>query len=299
MASSPNDRYLVTTHHANELLIWDLNLKKLIDLLAVGDTVVFSPDGKTLATLHYGAPVELCEFPSLKSKGTLGKCPAERADYLRPSSIAYSLDGKRIACAGLTPLRKPDDPVTGWIKVWEVESGKELASFDYPEQQYPWGIVFTEHGKALISICDDTGELDANVIIRLWSIESGKEVDSWKIVKHGVRAVAISRDGKRLVTKGPHQILLWDLMKGKRIADLSNNRPWSDDSRLVVLSPDGKTLAVPDPDRIALIDTQSGKIKKWLRGHEKGTTAVTITNDGKTIISAGNDSNIKLWDMPD
>jgi len=296
MALSPDDRYLGTMHGTSgELLLWDLKQKKLIDLLYAGATAAFAPDNKTLTTLSIEEPVKLWEIPTLKAKGTLGDKQSERRDRT-PSKIVYSVDGKRVVCGGRLDLRDSND-WRYWVKIWDAESGKELASFDYQEKN--WDIVLAKDGKTVISIGEDSAILGEGVIIRFWSVETGKEVDSWKTGKCGVRALAISKDAKRLVTKGEEKILLWDLSTGKQVADLSNKRRWSDDSRSLGLSSDGKTLAVPDGDRMAVIDTESGKIKKWLRGHEKGTSAVTITNDGKTIISAGADGRIKFWDMPD
>jgi WD40 repeat protein len=302
---SPDDRYLWIRTSGEALKLWDLKEQKEAGSLNCSKDfvrrAVFSPDAKTLATMSTETPIKLWEVPTLKLLGNLGEKEPELGDKeIRPLSLAYSPDGKLLACGGV--LRNGKGFLTR-IKVWNIESAKEIATFRPPDK---WGtrcLLFTKDGKTVVSGGDDS-------MIRFWDIESGKEVDACKVDENPVTAIAITKDGKRLVTAGLDEIFLWDLEARKKVDDLLNKPLLRQMARTfpavdsLAFTPDGKVLAVPkggDQDNVVLFDTDVGKIKSRLTGHKKGRSsqAVAITSDGKTIISAGADGTIKLWDMPD
>ncbi len=303
LALSPDDRYLATILHYDEVVVWDLKEKKLAGFRNGNQNVswrcLFSPDGKTLATLSRETPIKFWEVPTLKPKGTLGEKVPELGDKeIVPQSLAYSADGKLLACGGA--LRKGDGFLSR-IKVWNIESGKEIATLDPPDKFGTRCLVFSKDGKTVVSGGDDS-------MLRFWDIESGKEVDACKVGDNPVTAMAITRDGKRLVTAGLDEVYVWDVAKRKRVEDVLNKPLLQQMGRTframesLALSPDGNVLAVPngDHDTITLYDTQVGKIRNRLAGHKKnaGPVAVAITSDGKTIISGGGGA-IKFWDMPE
>jgi WD40 repeat protein len=283
---SPDDKYLFVRVYGEKLKLWDLKAKKEVGSLSGSENfsrkAAFSPDSKTLATLNHEVSVKLWHVPSLKLKGTLG----EKRSGL--SSLAFSADGKRFAGGGF--VKKGNDLVH-LIRIWDVESGKEVAVFELHDKWGAESLVFGPDGKSVIS-----GGYGG--MIRFWDLKTGKESGSCNVGKESVTALAITKDGKRLASAGRDQISLLDVSACKRVENLLKTHQWASIDCLA-FSPDGKVLAVPGADRLLLFDTEVGKIKKWLRGHEKGTDGVAITSDGKTIISTGADGNIKFWDMPD
>ncbi len=118
---SPDSSILASKAWDNEgVQVWDLATEKRIALLDAhvepfGDTnaVLFSPDGRWLATAGYDRQVILWDTVSWK--------PAKR--FLGHTwlvvDLAFTPDGKRLASSS------PEN----WCRVWDVESGRELARF--------------------------------------------------------------------------------------------------------------------------------------------------------------------------
>ncbi|MBI2900103.1 MAG: hypothetical protein HYY17_07950 [Planctomycetes bacterium] len=75
-------------------------------------------------------------------------------------SVAFSPDGKRA-------LSGSDDAT---LKLWEVESGKEIATWKGHEKEVS-SVAFSPDGKRALSGSEDN-------TLKLWEVESGKEIDS-------------------------------------------------------------------------------------------------------------------------
>ncbi len=112
------------------------------------------------------------------------------------SAAAFSADGKIPATA-----------TSKNIKLWEVATGKELATLN-GHTDLVWSLAFSPDGKTLAS-----GSWDNT--IKLWDVASGKERSTLKGHTDEVWCVAYSPDGKLLVTGSKDKtIRLWDLATG-------------------------------------------------------------------------------------
>ncbi|BAY98045.1 protein kinase [Tolypothrix tenuis PCC 7101] len=110
-----------------------------------------------------------------------------------------------------------------------------------------------------------------------------------------VRSVAISPDGKTLVSGGYKTIKLWNLETGKEIRTLTGH---SGNVSSVAISPDGKTLVSGSEDKtIKLWNLETGKEIRTLTRDSDLVSSVTISPDGKTLVSGSADNNIKLWNL--
>jgi WD40 repeat protein len=93
------------------------------------------------------------------------------------SSVAYSPDGKRLACANHA----------GTVRVWDAQTGQELLSL----KDAGGTVAFSPDGKRLASGC----LLWRKVQVRVWDAQTGQELLS---LKGGGMCVAFSPDGKGL-----------------------------------------------------------------------------------------------------
>ncbi|HEX4588654.1 MAG TPA: hypothetical protein VH120_01915, partial [Gemmataceae bacterium] len=121
----------------------------------------------------------------------------------------------------------------------------------------------------------------------------------------GVNAVALTADGKRLLT-GSSELAarLWDADDGRLIHTLADksDKQWP---TTVALSPDGRWAAfahgtgsgrLGDP-AIDLFDTATGKLAFRLEGQQRMIGKLSFGPDSTRLASAGYDDLVRVWDV--
>jgi hypothetical protein len=110
-----------------------------------------------------------------------------------------------------------------------------------------------------------------------------------------VRAVAYTRDGKRLATGGDdNTVRIWDTATGREMACL---RGYTKSVRGVAWSPDGRRLATASGDgTVRIWDVTSGQQLRQLRGPGTPVNAVVWRPDGARLATAGHDFRVRVWD---
>ena len=259
-----------------------------IDSSSWVNSVVFSPDGKTLAIGSEGARIHLWDVDASRIKIIL---PVRNTFPIH--TVVFSPDGKTFASAGEDAR----------IHLWDVDAGTHKVTLGIHERPFPpykdWypvhSVAFSPDGKTLASAGADT----RGGSIYLWDVDAathkatfvhgGTVFDPWSIV----HSVAFSPDGKTLASAGADaRIHLWDVDAATRKATLEIHEG---PVHSVAFSPDGKTLASGGADaRIYLWDVDAATHKATF-GHRSSVHSVAFSPDGKTLASAG--GGIQLWDI--
>ena len=108
--------------------------------------------------------------------------------------------------------------------------------------------------------------------------------------------MALSPDGKlqAILGRNVKSVGLFDTGTGKKVKDFPSEGWWVP---CATFSPDGKTLAVAEHSRLRLWDVAAGKerLTGW-PGHSWGAAFGAYSSDGRTIVSAGWDGRLCLWD---
>ncbi|MEP0807259.1 MAG: PD40 domain-containing protein [Chloroflexota bacterium] len=270
----------------------DIKLWRLEEISLTGESLplqegifslAFSPDSKTLATVHW-SDVRLWDvstrelitdpFPAHGSRG----------------NVAFSSDGVSI----LTPGGLDHGPL-----IWDLDTYQiihELPLYN----SYNLNLVrFSPNGKKFATLTYDpltSANTDNNGIL-IWDSFT-YEVVTRLFGHEGITtALTFSPDGKILASGGKDgAVILWD-------ADtyLPIHRPLSAHNGAVVsvaFSPDGNILASSSSDQtIILWDASSGTpVGQPIKAPTIASDLV-FTPDGNSLISRGADNNVIFWDV--
>ncbi|MEH1869508.1 MAG: AAA-like domain-containing protein, partial [Nostoc sp.] len=134
-------------------------------------SVVFSPDGKTLASASADTTIKLWNRDTGKEISPL----TGHSNLV--NSVVFSPDGKTLASAS----------ADNTIKLWNRDTGKEISTLTGHSNEVR-SVVFSPDGKTLASASRDN-------TIKLWNRDTGKEISTLTGHSNEVRSVVFSPDG--------------------------------------------------------------------------------------------------------
>jgi WD40 repeat protein len=193
------------------------------------------------------------------------------------SSVAWSLDGKRLATGSWDTT----------ARVWDAGSGKELLTV-IGHLGSVHSVAWDRDGKRLA-----TGSWDSTA--KVWDATSGKELLTLRGHEDSIDSVAWSPDGTRLATASADKTAkVWDAATGKELRTLSGHTAAV---LSVTWSPDGTRLATGSRDNTAKVwDVETGEELQTLRGHSSYVISVAWSPDSKRLATGSRDKTAKLWD---
>ena len=185
-------------------------------------------------------------------------------------------------------------PVNGWaasgsfdnsIKIWEVETGRELRSL-IGHSGAVRALAVSPDGKRLAS-----GSNDGTA--RIWDVETARVISNFDNNKNTVEATAFSPDGKRLAYGGSdNKITIRDLESAREPTTLTGHKG---SITAVVFSPDGHILASGSADHtVKTWDVGKGKLLREIKPHTDEIRVVRFSDDGLILASGGLDKAVHL-----
>ncbi|HEV3263132.1 MAG TPA: WD40 repeat domain-containing protein [Gemmataceae bacterium] len=272
--------------------------------------LLFSPDGRTLAARARDGTLFLWAADTGKELQQIKPAPRPNGNGIvlilggggdaDAPGMAFTPDGKTLAAAAADY----DKEETIWsVKFWDVASGKEARRIKGPDGVRVSSVAVTPDGKLLA--------YGAGNAVHLCDADTGKEVRQLKGAEGGILALVFSPDGKALAVRGGNQrIHLWQTDTGKELHQLGDSEPAEGDgglaffadgiggleTRALAISPDGKRIAAAAASTVRLWETATGKELPLLGGHQQAPSAITLSADGKTVVSWGADRVLRRWE---
>ncbi len=187
---------------------------------------------------------------------------------------------------GTTLIAASEDPN---IRLWDFPSG-QLQSLFSGHTAAVKSLALSPDGRILAS-----GGGDGDPTVRLWSIEQEVRLRTLSSHSRAVLSLAISPNGNILASGSEdNTIILWDFNTGEKLKTLMGmNSPVRD----LTFSEDGKYL-IAAGDTLQVWTIPEGKLARTLAKGESYITAVEMTLDGQTLVTASHDRTLKVWRLP-
>lgn len=198
---SPDGKRLASTTHYNSIKLWDIESGKLLKSFDV-DYYVGSMDfllkGKVLVIRKYYSTFSFLDIETGQEMKYLNDITGDIRN------IVFSPDGQIMA--GIILFGKV-------IRLWDIESGKELQSFEPDVSNLSTAIIFSPDSKVLAIKNDQTikfrdvksGKLLKSIILK--SKTSNDFVPLWKFLRDG-KILGFSWSGKATIHR-------WDYKSGE------------------------------------------------------------------------------------
>ncbi|MGH9936150.1 MAG: WD40 repeat domain-containing protein, partial [Blastocatellia bacterium] len=255
----------------------------------------FSPDGKTLATIHttdppYSRALEQTGGASRlyfwnTETGARAAAPIE-ADVERRSffsAVTYRPDGKYL----LTIRRGLSSPT--FIELWNSQTGK-LAAEPLDNIHCKWA-VFNKSGDEVAVVTD------ANTVVKLTVIDDGARVklESGKPIYYGSEphAVAFSDDGAQLIVVGNEGEITISETKAAAVVE---NIPAAENA-VMTFTPNGRLHATEDGRKVKTWDSLTGKSSEFPLFDSDNPIkplALAFSNGGRFLATVSD--VIRIWD---
>jgi WD40 repeat protein len=185
-------------------------------------------------------------------------------------SLSYSLDGKRLVSTGRDKA----------VKVWDVDSGREIVSFT------PGGNLITafysNDGEHVWTVQETSGPM-------LWDIASGKSIARLDY-RSSIRSAACSPDRKCVMVAENGRLVYWNLVTRRQIFTLKTK---TGAAMALSISNNGKYCALahysddyPNPQNtVQVYRITDRRLVGLIKGDAHTYTAVALSPDGRTLIT--------------
>ncbi len=270
VAFSPDGKNVLTGNRGGTILLWDATAARPIGKPMTGlSDVEFSPDGKTLfARSGWGAALwnaATCQ--------RIGETMHLKQGML---SATFSRDGKAVLIC--------NDKIA---RLWNAATGQPIG---HDPMIHPGRVQC-----GAISCDGRTFATGVNNTVTLWDASTGLSIGQPMILGGPVRSVAISPDGKTILTGGDDNAArLWNAATSRAIGRAMVHQAAVE---YVTYSPDAKTLLTVSRDGTArLWDADTTHSVGRSLEHQDRINAARFSPDSTIVLTASSDNTARLWD---
>lgn len=238
------------------------------------------------------------------------------------SSVTFSPDSTRLATSSWDRT----------VRVWEVETGKELHCFRHDD--YVQSVRFSPDGKLLASTGKEVRLFDLTTgqerfhwcekswssgayydvcftgdskrllacpndgVMRAWDVATGKQVQKWTVGR--ACPLRVSPDDKSVYVGASDRVCCWSLTTGAQVWSYSSNHPFGGYSvfRSLALSHDGSALVAGNNDgETVVFEAKTGKVLRKLAPKDHPARFAALVGD--RLLLGGMQDPLQLLTFPD
>jgi WD40 repeat protein len=207
-----------------------------------------------------------------------------------------------VACRGeeqaaiLPPKKKPTTRKRKPAKQ-PPEQREPLAVWERRLKGHTWtnSVAFSPDGTSVASGGGSSSDPDPTV--KIWDLETGKCRATLTGHTDNVNCVAITSDGKRILSgANDHTLRVWDVSKRKQLASWQASKHFV--TSVVPLSSERAMSAGAAGDPVLKIwDMVSQQCLATLKGHSNAVRCVAVSKDEKRAVSGSFDNTIRVWNL--
>jgi serine/threonine protein kinase len=256
-------------------------------------SVAISSDGRWIVSGDSDGTVKVWDTGTAQ-----GKLSLKGHSSSRHTSVAISSDDRRIVSGGRN----------GTVKVWDAATGQVQLTLRGQTGDIT-SVALSGDGRRIVSgstaYWDGNAKVEHPGTVKVWDAATGKEKLTLRGHTGNVTSVAISGDGRRIVSgsnsdrnprvEHPGTVKVWDAATGKEQLTLTTGHVLLGYS--VAISGDGRRIVSGSEFRPPKVwDAATGQELRTLTGHTFGVESVAISRDGRRIVTGGVDKTVKVWD---
>jgi WD40 repeat protein len=272
---SPDGRTLATASDDHTVRLWDVQHHTLSAILTHEQALAlaYSPDGRTLAVASDG--VQLWD---VRRRTLLARLPKVVEGV---GGVAFSPDGRILATSDFFG-----------VHLWDVRRRALLATLP---ARAAGGVAFSPDGNTLAAATTNG--------VQLWDVEQRGRLATLIGGAHLIEGVVFSPNGRSLAVTTPAKgVQLWDVRRRTLLATLDSGL--TKGVSVAAFSPDGRTLATASAgynptgfNGVQLWDVAEHSLLAIIPGHTAGINGIAFSPKGRTLATASNDGTVGLWDV--
>jgi WD40 repeat protein/Flp pilus assembly protein TadD len=289
VAFSADGRRALSCGHDHFVRLWDVQTGKEIRHFtghrAPVFGVAFLPGGHRAVSSSSDGTVRLWDLETGKEVNRI------KADSGWDQRLAIAPDGRLLFASN-----------DGRLHLWDTVTWKEIRRFEGTTPHLTC-MAFSRDGKQALSGGDDQS-------VRLWDVGTGKEIARFVAVppktpatkdqpaplqgrSAAVWSVAFSPDQRQLLSAHIDGFVrLWDIADRREVRRFEGH--W-DSVRTVIFAAGGqRVISGAHNGRIIVWDTATGR-ELYRFATAPGTTQLSLSPDGRRLLSANNDAYVSLW----